>query len=43
MRYVTLDELVQIGIFLIALIGLVIKICFIRVIGQKVLMANPNH
>ena len=29
-RYVTLDELVQIGIFLIALIGLVIKICFIN-------------
>ena len=30
MRYVSLDELVQIGIFLIALIGLVIKICFIN-------------
>lgn len=27
MGYVTYDELIQIGIFLVALIGLVIKIC----------------
>jgi len=30
MSYVTLDELIQIGIFLVALIGLVIKICFMQ-------------
>lgn len=28
MGYVTLSELVQIGIFLVALIGLVVKICY---------------
>lgn len=28
--YVTYSELIQFGIFLVALIGLVIKICFIN-------------
>ena len=27
MQYVTYDDLIQIGLFLVALVGLVIKIC----------------